>query len=281
MPQETERVSPLDIDTVAKLVIQPITCSWIGCAATMNSWHTLQKHFQLHCQDAAASIKPKGKVLVACQIAKCLDHEHNSLATLEEHIKISHLFPLPLPCPALGKMSLCSNCPTRPYCSFLEQHQKLLHTNHQGHLFKPQASLSLHQPLQSLPLLPLKSKFSGYKLVSYATAIRLPFDEGVNCLAESIGNLKVTQSPKEPKVMIASTFKQNIHSLVSGDDLLRHSFPDLSPMDLTYRYQHTNSPSNSQAEFKLSAPPPWKLDTDAPVDKALSIGYGVFVNRNS
>ncbi|KAH9007274.1 hypothetical protein EDB86DRAFT_3097735 [Lactarius hatsudake] len=279
MPPETERVS-LDIDTVAKLVLQPIACSWNGCAATMNSWHTLQKHFQLHCQDAAASIEPKGKVLVACQIAKCLDHEHNSLATLEEHIKTSHLFPLPLPCPAL-ECSYAATAPQALNVHFLKQHQKLLHTNHQGHRFKPQASLSLHQPLKSLPLLPLKSKFSGYKLVSYATTIRLPFDKGVNCLTESISNLKVTQSPKEPKVMIASTFKQNIHSLVSGDDLLRHSFPDLSPMDLTYRYEYTNLPSNSQAESKLSAPPPWKLDTDAPVDEALSIGYGVFVTRNS
>ncbi len=83
--------------------------------------------------------------------------------------------------------------------------------------------------------------------------------------------------------MIASTFKQNIYGLSLEDDLLEHSFSDLSPMDLTYRYQHINLPSNSQADSKLSAPPPWKLDTDDLVDEALalSIGYDVFVARHS
>lgn len=100
-------------------------------------------------------------------------------------------------------------------------------------------------------------------------------------LTESIGSLKVTQNPKEQKVMIASTFKQNISSLGSDDDLLEHSFSDLSPTDLTYRYQHMNLPSNSQVESKLSAPPPWKLDTDTPVDEEVSIGYDVFVARHS
>ena len=81
--------------------------------------------------------------------------------------------------------------------------------------------------------------------------------------------------------MIASTFKQNFSSLDLEDDLLEHSFPDLSPMDLTYRYQHTNLSSDSQVESKLSAPPSWKLHTDAPVDEEVSIGYGVFVARHS
>lgn len=35
--------SPLNVDAVAKLVIQPIACNWNGCAAVVNSWHTLQK----------------------------------------------------------------------------------------------------------------------------------------------------------------------------------------------------------------------------------------------
>ena len=43
--EEMQSKSPLNIDTVAKLVIQPITCNWNGCAATVNSWHTFQKVF--------------------------------------------------------------------------------------------------------------------------------------------------------------------------------------------------------------------------------------------
>jgi hypothetical protein len=100
-------------------------------------------------------------------------------------------------------------------------------------------------------------------------------------LTASISGLKVTQGPKEKRVTIASTFKQNLSSLDLEDDLLEHSFPDLLPTDLTYRYRHTNLPSDSQAESKLSTPPPWKLDTVAPVDEEVSIGYDVFVARHS
>jgi hypothetical protein len=39
--------TPLTIDTIAKLVIQPIPCDWNGCAATINSWFTLQKVCEL------------------------------------------------------------------------------------------------------------------------------------------------------------------------------------------------------------------------------------------
>ena len=100
-------------------------------------------------------------------------------------------------------------------------------------------------------------------------------------LAESISNLQVTQSPRDKHASIASTFKQDFSILDSEDDLLRHSFPDFGPMDLRVRYQLTKLPSGSQAESKLSAPPPWKLDTDVPVDKEVSIGYDVFVIRHS
>ena len=36
-------ISPLNVDAVAKLVIQPIACNWNGCAAVVNSWHTFQQ----------------------------------------------------------------------------------------------------------------------------------------------------------------------------------------------------------------------------------------------
>ncbi|KAH9056403.1 hypothetical protein EDB87DRAFT_1234319 [Lactarius vividus] len=212
MLQETERDSPLDIDTVAKLVIQPITCSWNGCVATMNSWHTLQKHFQLHCQDAGTSIKPKVSILIygtdLCVFilfrAKLLWLVRLPSAWIMSTTHLPHWR-------SMLRQAISSLCPFLAlhlgsvlilvkifvyltyiigclYAAtalqgltvhFLEQHQNLLHTHHQGHLLKPQASLSLYQPLKSLPLLPLKSNFFGYKLVSCATAIRLPFDKGL------------------------------------------------------------------------------------------------------
>lgn len=95
----------------------------------------------------------------------------------------------------------------------------------------------------------------------------------------------VTQSPKEPcrkhKVTIASTFAQHISSFNLEDDLPNQSFPDLSLKAFSHHY--TNFPSCSKAESVLSAPPPWKLDAVAPVveEAPVSIGYDVFVARNS
>jgi hypothetical protein len=42
-PGAMQGISPFDVDTVAKLVIQPTVCNWNGCAAIVNSWYTLQK----------------------------------------------------------------------------------------------------------------------------------------------------------------------------------------------------------------------------------------------
>ncbi|KAF8263435.1 hypothetical protein EI94DRAFT_590374 [Lactarius quietus] len=175
-------------------------------------------------------------------------------------------------------MSLCHCNPQNLTVHFLEHHQILLYANPQGPFFKPQASLLSHQP-QLLPLLPLNSKFPSYKLVSHAKVIRFPLDTGLNCLTESISGLIVTQGPKEQNVMIASTFKQNISSFGLEDDIPEYSFPDLSLRRFSHHY--TNLPSCSQAVSKLSALPPWKLDTAVPLDGEVSIGYNVFVVRNS
>ncbi len=60
---------------------------------------------------------------------------------------------------------------------FLEQHQNLLYTSSQSSLFKPQASLLVHQSSNSFPLQPLESNFFSYKLAYYGTAIRLPLNK--------------------------------------------------------------------------------------------------------
>ena len=45
MPQHRETI---DIDTISKQVIQPLSCDWIGCTAIINSWLTLQKVCKLY-----------------------------------------------------------------------------------------------------------------------------------------------------------------------------------------------------------------------------------------
>jgi hypothetical protein len=47
MAEHLEVVTPLTIDIIAKSVIQPISCDWIGCTATVNSWFTLEKVCEL------------------------------------------------------------------------------------------------------------------------------------------------------------------------------------------------------------------------------------------
>jgi len=47
MPQHTETTFSYDIDTISKQVIQPISCNWSGCTATINSWVILQKVCEL------------------------------------------------------------------------------------------------------------------------------------------------------------------------------------------------------------------------------------------
>jgi len=78
-------------------------------------------------------------------------------------------------------------------------------------------------------------------------------------LTKPICSLRATLSLKEHQVVIASTLKQNVLSLNSEDDL-EHSFSDLSLKKAICDYQLTSLPLNSNTEFKLSAPPPWKLD---------------------
>jgi hypothetical protein len=47
MAEHLEVVTPLTVDIIAKFVIQPISCDWIGCTATVNSWFTLEKVCEL------------------------------------------------------------------------------------------------------------------------------------------------------------------------------------------------------------------------------------------
>jgi hypothetical protein len=49
MPQHTETTFSYDIDTISKQVIQPISCNWSSCTATINSWLTLQKVCEFTC----------------------------------------------------------------------------------------------------------------------------------------------------------------------------------------------------------------------------------------
>ncbi|KAH9978250.1 hypothetical protein BGW80DRAFT_800848 [Lactifluus volemus] len=104
MAEHLEVVTPLTVDIIAKFVIQPISCDWIGCTATVNSWFTLEKHLQLHCHHTAdGGHHSKDDVLMTCQFTGCSNPKHCSLAMLKEHVKDDHLGEIPVPCPALGK----------------------------------------------------------------------------------------------------------------------------------------------------------------------------------
>jgi hypothetical protein len=65
-PEEMQNNSPLDIDTVAKLVLQPIACNWDGCTATVNSLHTFQKVSFICCRFAELFISHIDNPDLAC-----------------------------------------------------------------------------------------------------------------------------------------------------------------------------------------------------------------------
>ncbi|KAI0250509.1 hypothetical protein BJV78DRAFT_1218291, partial [Lactifluus subvellereus] len=279
--------TPLNIDTIAKLVIQPIPCDWNGCAATVNSWSTLQKHLQLHCHLAATGPRSKDNVPVTCQIIGCLDPEHYSLGILEEHINKSHLNAITVPCPALG--CLYTAPASQGHIShFLGQHSRLLYINPQSLHFKLQAS-PLTSQLSSPSSLPSNSRFPSYKLVPYISATQssnTPLNNGLSSLTKSIHSLRVSQTSegsklhKVQKYMASSTLKNYTPKL----SVPTHIFTDLPLLCVTQRtscctleVQHTNIPSNPQTDSILSAPPFWKLQTDLPIGIQSTVGYSTFV----
>jgi hypothetical protein len=102
-------------------------------------------------------------------------------------------------------------------------------------------------------------------------------------LTKSISSLKV-DNPKQQvakKFMALST--PRCQSLELNDDMPKHVFKDLSPIQIsqntfdTLKPQHTSIPSDPEIDSMLSAPPPWKLQGDRPVDTPQTVGYHAFV----
>ncbi|EIW58766.1 uncharacterized protein TRAVEDRAFT_47908 [Trametes versicolor FP-101664 SS1] len=85
---------------VAKEVVHssPLICDWEHCGTELNSWKTLQEHLHRHCEglDPATSALPG---LLECPLPKCSGRLHDSLESIEQHIDLSHLSRVLLPCP--------------------------------------------------------------------------------------------------------------------------------------------------------------------------------------
>jgi hypothetical protein len=86
------------------------------------------------------------------------------------------------------------------------------------------------------------------------------------------------------KYMASSTSKSCAHKCYNN--MPTHSFTDLPLLHVTQKTsfcaletQQINIPSNSQTKSTLSAPPFWKLQTDALVERQVTVGYGAFVTQ--
>lgn len=208
MPQNTETTFPYDIDTISKCVIQPISCNWSGCTATINSWFTLQKHLHLHCQINAITSKSKNDVLITCQIDGCQNFEYDSLVTLENHINKYHLNLIHIPCPALDCFYTAAASQSQ-HSHFLANHLRLLYINPQSQHFKPQVFPLNHQ-LPSSPLsLPLNSRFLSYKLIPYISVGKSSISKGPNSLNQSVSSLKVSHNLNNKQQMIKKYMAQS------------------------------------------------------------------------
>ena len=74
------------------------------------------------------------------------------------------------------------------------------------------------------------------------------------------------------------------HHLSDPDDVPKHKFSDLLPIYILYntsfnilKAQYGSLPSNSQIDSMLSAPPPWNLHVDRPVETPQTVGYSTFI----
>ncbi|KAI0766575.1 hypothetical protein BD413DRAFT_568754 [Trametes elegans] len=84
---------------IAKEVIHsvPLACNWQQCHAELNSWNALQEHLHRHCDELKPSNSQPG--ILECKLPKCSARFHATLHELQQHIDLSHLSRVLLPCP--------------------------------------------------------------------------------------------------------------------------------------------------------------------------------------
>ncbi|KAI0350677.1 hypothetical protein OH77DRAFT_1430674 [Trametes cingulata] len=94
----TAVLSPDSVVDLAKEVVHssPLICDWARCHAELNSWRTLQEHLHRHCSELEPS-SSQGNL--ECMIPKCSGRFHTSLPDMHQHIDLSHLSRVLLPCP--------------------------------------------------------------------------------------------------------------------------------------------------------------------------------------
>ncbi|KAI0372736.1 hypothetical protein BV20DRAFT_991001 [Pilatotrama ljubarskyi] len=95
----TAVLSPDNVIELAKEVVHstPLICDWARCHAELNSWRTLQEHLHRHCSQLEPSSSQQGTL--ECMIPKCSGRFHTSLPDMHQHIDLSHLSRVLLPCP--------------------------------------------------------------------------------------------------------------------------------------------------------------------------------------
>ncbi|KAH9939146.1 hypothetical protein B0H21DRAFT_49943 [Amylocystis lapponica] len=92
-------VSPENAINVAKEVIQSsLSCEWGDrCKVCLNSWQALQEHLCLvHLQRA------RERCSYECYFSKCAARNQGTIEDLEQHVELSHLSRVVIPCPIEG-----------------------------------------------------------------------------------------------------------------------------------------------------------------------------------
>ncbi|EJF64147.1 hypothetical protein DICSQDRAFT_178651 [Dichomitus squalens LYAD-421 SS1] len=74
-------------------------CTWGRCHAELNSWKSLQEHLHRHCQEQGPS---SSQGIWECKINRCVGRYHGTLPALQQHVNLSHLSRVALPCPIRG-----------------------------------------------------------------------------------------------------------------------------------------------------------------------------------
>ncbi|KIJ65721.1 hypothetical protein HYDPIDRAFT_131134 [Hydnomerulius pinastri MD-312] len=159
VPTSVFEVSKDRVLELAHSIIQLMPCEWEGCSMTLNSWQTLAKHLQKHCNRAS----PQDGIY-HCLYSRCSGRLHSSLSALRSHVELSHLSRVSLLCPVRGCEEVFIRTPQLEG-HFEHAHRDLLGRHVSPDVLSPMAILAPPHPLRRPPALP-NSKSNTYTVTA-------------------------------------------------------------------------------------------------------------------
>ncbi|KAF8635545.1 hypothetical protein AX17_003928 [Amanita inopinata Kibby_2008] len=189
-------LSQNEVLELAKHTIVPLQCEWRIhggqlCTATLGSWHLLRKHLFIHCKHQASEETDQ-----VCKLARCNMPLHGSLRALQEHVELSHMSRVALPCPVYGCASGSLMRSSQLSNHFNEYHLEIQGKTIQlpSDLFLPSWIPFLPQTKGGLPPLPRETS-PGSILIGSSACSATMHDSQLDVISSQ------PLSPKRPRLL--------------------------------------------------------------------------------